>query len=103
MVDSKTMCLKHLLGEHLELHMLAGCLEKGKNIRGFIEHGFVDPSLLLHRHDELVREMKRRGYHHCSPIGNLTQDMEQGHIDPKANKAELCRRCADCREKMLNL
>lgn len=26
MVDPKIMCRKHLLGEHLELHMLAGCI-----------------------------------------------------------------------------
>jgi hypothetical protein len=103
LVEPKTMCRKHLLGEHLELHMLAGCLDKGKNIRGFVEHGFVDPTLLLERHDQLVYEMKQRGYNHCSPIGNLPQDMEKGHIDPEANRVELCGRCAECREKMLNL
>ena len=102
LVDPKTMCRKHLLGEHLELHMLAGCLEKGKNIDGFIEHGFVDPALLLQRHDHLVAEMKRRGYNHCSPVGTLPDILEKGHIDPETNKIELCRRCAECRERFSN-
>jgi ribosomal protein L44E len=102
LVAPEKMCRKHLLGEHLELHMLAGCLEKGKNIRGFIEHGFVDPSLLLRRHEQVVKEMERRGYNHCSPIGNLPRDTEKGHIDSGANRVELCRRCAECRGRHSN-
>jgi len=101
LVDPKTMCRKHLLGEHLELHMLAGCLNKGKNINGYIEKCFADPTLLRHRHGELVKEMKRRGYNHCSPVGKLPQTLRKGHFDTEANKFELCRRCAECRERML--
>ena len=100
LVDPEKMCRKHLLGEHVELHMLAGCLNKGKNIKGFIEAGFVDPTLLLPRHEELVAEMIRRGYNHCSPVGKLPESLEKGHIDPEANRVELCRRCAECREKI---
>ncbi len=100
LVDPKKMCRKHLLGEHVELHMLAGCLNKGKNISGFIEAGFVSPTLLLPRHDELVREMYRRGYNHRSPVDKLPEILEKGHIDPDANSVELCRRCAECSERL---
>lgn len=103
LVDPQKMCRKHLLGEHVELHMLAGCLNKGKNISGFIENSFVDPTLLLPRHDELVREMQRRGYNHCSPVGNLPEALQKGHIDPKANIVELCRRCPECRKRLSDL
>jgi len=102
MVDAGKMCRKHLLGEHVELHMLAGCLNNGKNIKGFVEKGFVDPSLLRHRHEELVAEMQRRGYNHCSPVGKLPQTLQKGHIDPATNRVERCRRCRECRERHWN-
>ena len=96
LVDPKIMCKNHLLGEHLELHMLAGCLRKGKNIRGYIEGGLVDPSALLKRHDELVSEMKYRGYNHFSPIEELPHNLVKGQINPEENKLELIDRCSKC-------
>jgi len=102
LLDPEKMCRQHLLGEHVELHMLEGCLNKGKNISGFIENGFVDPTLLLPRHDELAREMEERGYNHCSPVGKIPQTLQKGHIDPAANRVELCRRCAECTERFSN-
>ncbi len=98
LLDPKTMCRKHLLGEHVELHMLAGCLNKGKNIKGFLEKGLVDPTLLLTRHDELAKEMKSRGYNHCSPISKLTEILPKGHVNPEQNKTELSKRCPQCRD-----
>ncbi len=102
MVDPKAMCRKHLLGEHLELHMLAGCLDKGKNIKGFIERGLVDPALLIRRHDQLVTEMERRGYNHCSPVDKPPKVLVKGHIDAEANRIELCKRCVECHKKLSN-
>ena len=36
MVDPKKMCRKHLLGEHVEIHMMVGTLLKGRSIDGFL-------------------------------------------------------------------
>ena len=36
MLPTAGMCRKHLLGEHVELHMLLGSLRRGKNIEGFL-------------------------------------------------------------------
>lgn len=77
LVDPELMCRNHLLGEHLELHILAGCLNRGKNIRGFIEQGLVDPTLICKRHAELVTEMERRGYSHSSPLPELPARLEE--------------------------
>ena len=96
MVDPKIMCRKHLLGEHAEVHMLYGCISKGRNIRGFIDDRLVDPYRLFSRHQELVTEMNFRGYKHLSPIGELSQVLEKGHIDSQANALELNRRCKEC-------
>jgi hypothetical protein len=99
LVNPTTMCRNHLLGEHLELHMLANCLRNRKNIRGYIEKGLVDPSILMKRHKELVKEMKRRGYSHSSPISGLPELLVKGNINTNANLAELSSRCHKCREK----
>ena len=68
LVPPSHMCRKHLLGEHVELHMLLGTLKKGKSITGFLSGGLVDPCRMYKRHGELVREMERRGYAHNSPL-----------------------------------
>ena len=62
------MCRKHLLGEHVELHMLLGSMRRGKNMDGFLSGGLVDPQQLFTRHEELVTEMTRRGFKHTSSI-----------------------------------
>ena len=41
MVPPSKMCRKHLLGEHVELHMIAACLRLGKSIRGYVETGLI--------------------------------------------------------------
>jgi hypothetical protein len=98
LVNPKIMCRKHLLGEHLELHMLVGCLRKQKNIKGYLENGLADPSLIIDRHRELVAEMKHRGYKHFSPIGEFPQQVSRCNIDSKKNVQELVDRCLKCRE-----
>ena len=98
LVNTRMMCRNHLLGEHLELHMLASCLGSRKNIRGYIEKGLVDPSLLVKRHEELVEEMKYRGYCHSSPILGLPELLAKGHTNTNANLIELVSRCHKCRE-----
>ena len=34
MLPPECMCRKHLLGEHVELHMLLGSMRRGKSIEG---------------------------------------------------------------------
>ena len=97
MVSPELMCRNHLLGEHVELHMLAGCIQRGKNINGFLEKGLVDPSLIHSRHEELVREMERRGYRHQSPIAEIGFPASGACLDPQANLNELSSRCPVCR------
>ena len=68
MIDPQLMCNKHLLGEHVETHMLEGSLKKGRSLAGFINNGLVDLERLGERHDQLAEEMKDRGMNHKSPI-----------------------------------
>ena len=100
------MCRKHLLGEHVELHMLLGSMRRGKSIEGFLSGGLVDPQLVFARHEELVAEMIRRRFKHTSPIdANECASLAARYtgsssLDIVANTAELQRRCPDCAQLM---
>lgn len=102
MVPPRMMCQQHLLGEHVETHMLAGTMRKGISLQGYYDNGLVDLKVLAQRHEALAAEMTRRGMNHKSP---WTLDVEQwlkDHPQPKhsvpraASRAELIRRCPDC-------
>lgn len=95
MVDPRLMCRKHLLGEHVELHMLAGSLQKGISLDGLFEKKLIELHSIERRHRELVREMQRRGFRHASPI--IVRVKRAGRVDRRANLIELARRCRDCR------
>lgn len=70
-VPPQELCRKHLLGEHRELHGLWNIITKNK--QGYSKHPetkrwYGKERALLKRHDELVAEMKRRGYNHNTPL-----------------------------------
>ena len=102
MLPPSGMCRKHLLGEHVELHMLLGSLRRGKNIEGFLSGGLVDPQLVHARHEELVAEMTSRGFRHSSPIdAHECAALAAGYsgrasIDTASNAKDLCQRCPEC-------
>ncbi len=95
MVPPRKMCRKHLLGEHVEIHMVVATLRLGKSVAGFLEKGLLELHNLHRRHDQLVTEMLRRGYRHRSPLGPVPRQ-RAGKIDRKANARELARRCPEC-------
>ena len=77
------LCRQHLLGEHRELHAVWVILTRGK--KGYADHPEVRRwrgklKALFLRHEQLVEEMKARGYRHRSPldrsfaVGRETQD-----------------------------
>ena len=96
MVPPRKMCRKHLLGEHVEIHMAVASLRLGKSVAGFLEKGLLDLGKLRSRHNELVAEMLRRGYRHASPLGPVPR-RKGGKVDRQANARELARRCPACR------
>jgi len=98
MVDPRKMCDQHLLGEHVELHMLVGSLRRKKAITGFLKGGLVELHSIRTRHAELVIEMKNRGFRHASPLPSFRAGMA-GKVNPKQNLKELARRCDACRAK----
>ncbi|MCA1799949.1 MAG: pyrimidine dimer DNA glycosylase/endonuclease V [Actinobacteria bacterium] len=104
--DPRLLCRKHLLGEHVEMHMFVGTLNRGIKTYGYVAHGLVELHKIKERHDELVAEMERRGMVHKSP---LTQEEikfdaanlhARGYVDTEHSYWELARRCLDCRDNI---
>ena len=96
MVDPRVMCRKHLLGEHVELHMLVASMRHGISLQGFFDNQLIETHNVKRRHEQLVNEMKRRGFQHASPLTNIPR-RRAGRVDRRANLLELARRCAHCR------
>ena len=97
MVNPSLMCRKHLLGEHVECHMFVGTLLKNISVNGYLSKGLLEIHNLRSRHEELSREMTKRGYSHKSELPEFVS-RECGSIDRAANLMELARRCPLCRD-----
>lgn len=98
MVDPENMCRQHLLGEHVETHMLAATIRLGKRLDGYVANNLIDTSQLQARHDALAAEMEARGYNHRSPL-DYTDTLATGQVDVDASRRELLSRCGDCRRR----
>ncbi len=96
-VDPRLLCRAHLLGEHRELHAIWIVLTQERS--GYARHPETirwrgKLCALFERHEQLVGEMKRRGYRHGSPLdpmlatGNAVQDQ---FVDPIDRQLELLR------------
>lgn len=96
MVDPRIMCRKHLMGEHVELHMLVGSLNKQKSVAGFVAKGLIETASIHNRHKTLVAEMERRGYNHKSPLPSFAP-VELGNVDTDKSLQDLTSRCETCR------
>lgn len=100
-VTPTIMCRNHLLGEHVELHMIVECIIRNKSIQGFINHNLIEPSHIKERHNQLVFEMEKRGYHHKSPLPDFKVPNDKSKINSKKSQKELFARCKKCKKNYL--
>ena len=104
MVNPKIMCKLHLLGEHVEIHMFIGTINRKKSIKGYLEKGLLEIHNLYSRHAELVEEMKIRGYNHYSEINEKWKSAEKtGIINKEKSINELINRCPKCKTRYSTL
>jgi len=101
MVNPHFMCDKHLLGEHYECHMFAGCIKKRKNLTGYIAKQLFDPASLTLRHNQVAKEMKRRGFIHRSPLSKYKGIPSP--INSADSLHDLLTRCKVCSTKYNNM
>jgi hypothetical protein len=98
MVDPKLMCDQHLIGEHVELHMLVGTIKNNKSIKGYL-NGLVEPNLIIQRHSQLVNEMTWRKMKHKTPIETNIPVIISHAVKPileQENIKALAQRCKQC-------
>ena len=105
MVNPALMCNKHLLGEHVECHMLAGHLKLKRRITNYIRLNLLEPTKLRERHDKLALEMENRGFMHKSSlpeydISYLPERHRIYTVSVEESITELPRRCSNCRKRI---
>ena len=100
MIDPIMLCNKHLLGEHVELHMFVGTINKGKKLDGYRKNGLVEVHNIRSRHKELVTEMNNRGMNHNSPLDDF-KEFNFGVVDVDNSYNELIKRCMGCRSRII--
>jgi len=104
MVPVNKMCNKHLLGEHVEIHMFVGSIKKNISIEGYIKNDLLEPKSIYTRHNAIAKEMEKRGFHHKSPLPKVSLHAKtiKPHINYKINikksYSDLLMRCANCRK-----
>lgn len=110
LVNPKIMCRKHLLGEHVEMHMFLGALKKNKKIDGYLDKNLFEPTALWWRHHHLALEMTERGYNHNSEMYGVFDAilaLPEKKINKKINREaalrDLVDRCPECRSRFTSL
>jgi hypothetical protein len=104
MTPPEKLCINHLLGEHFEHHKHRHSFEKGHRVDGRLYPVVqIEPSSMEARHNELAREMLRRGYKHNSPytqpdLSKYPAWVREAKVDPAVSLEDLCNRCPACRE-----
>lgn len=101
MVNPRILCRKHLLGEHVELHMFVGTLNKGLSIEGYLKNNLLEIKSLFKRHQVLAKEMLKRGYNHKSPLVEKTwSQYPKNYLDIVVDREKalknLLNRCSFC-------
>jgi len=94
-INPRKMCNQHLLGEHVEMHMFVGCLNKNKSIKGYLDKGLVEVHNIKKRHNQLVKEMKKRGMNHKSNLPSY-KNKRIGNVNINKNEKDLFKRCKGC-------
>src|SRR5258706_13323094 len=95
MVPPRIMCRQHLLGEHFEVHCIAGMVREKMNLDTPKWHRLIEVHNLPSRHEELVQEMVGRGMHHNSPFPDMKL-CHCGDIPRRSVMDELLHRCFRC-------
>lgn len=103
-VDTRILCRKHLLGEHLEHHMFIGTVKAKKNLNGYVKNNLVEPKKFQERHNEIVQEMLSRGYNHNSEleevdISYLPLEVQNATVDSESALEDLLSRCEECKKR----
>lgn len=110
MVNPEILCRKHLLGEHVEMHMFLAHLNKKRGIQGYLKNNCLEPRSIFQRHEDLAKELINRGYNHKSPMKeedftivlDLPQECQYWEINREENLKNLLERCPSCYSRYIS-
>lgn len=105
LIKPSLLCTQHLLGQHNELHMIAGSIRKNIDLTGYYEKGLLQPTLLNKYHQEIVKEFKRRNWNHKSPLNfrkRLSEQDLNAEVDLTKAYIDLIDRCGKCKSNINN-
>lgn len=92
MFSPAILCNKHLVAEHVELHMIVGALRKRKKLDGYVTSNAIEPKSIRKRHVAIVKEMKYRGYKHQSALPKFSIAYLPPHVkNAKVNRSKALR------------
>lgn len=104
-VDPRILCRQHLLAEHRELHGLWNILTKHGGVGGYSHHPETlrwvgKEKALYRRHEALVTEFRRRGYHHHTPLDKklaVGSAIQRAYVNTPDEQMEILRnKPCDC-------
>lgn len=106
MINPELLCKNHLLGEHSEIHKHKNVFVKHYSIKKRVERKQIQPEAMKSRHDELVVEMKRRGYNHNSEyempdLSYLNKEHRTTKVDKRKSIVDLLNRCNECKQRII--
>jgi hypothetical protein len=98
------LCKQHLLGLHKELHQESGTIKNhqyGEAIAvGHYKLGQISAEKIESKHDDVVKEMNKRGINHKSPLKYRDytglHSWMLGFPAALLNKISLANRCENC-------
>lgn len=109
MIEPKLLCMKHLLGEHGEIHKHRHNFVKGHSIAGRIKGNAVEPMSMKDRHDKLEAEIVRRAIEAgrkppCSPfeqpdLSAYSDEHRNYKINVEDARELLINRCECCKRR----
>jgi len=100
MVDPSRMCMRHIAGEHGELHKHLRSFEKRHSISGRVKPGSVqiEPLEMKRRHDLLAKFLRNHSSPYEMPdLSYLPKEEREARVDVGLSERELAKRCVECR------
>ena len=111
MVNPKCLCMKHLLGEHGEIHKHRHNFVKRHSITGRITTNACEPLSMQTRHDELEKEIQFRAIQNgrtpkTSPyslpdLSHLPDNEKYYKVNIKESLELLNQRCVECSKRII--
>lgn len=110
MISARLLCMRHLSGEHNEIHKHRHNFEKRHSIAGRIAINACEPMSMKSRHDELAAELRRRAVeagrkpphspYEIPDLSYLPEAHRTFRVNREASLRLLVSRCPECARRV---